>query len=375
MKKLLISALVVGIIGSFGAFANGQAEGNAASTIKIAVSAPMTGNYGEYGESFKNTIELAKDNWNAKGCVLGKQVEVVYGDSKASPQEAATLAQKFTSDGSIFAEIGDFTSACCMSAQPIYDSASMIQLSPTASHIGFAPGSKWSFEVLGTQKEMGKFMADWAYDEGMRKVAIIYLNSDWGVSVRDGFSKAFEKLGGNIIANEYYFDGETDFTAILTKLRDLKPDMLYVACYYNDGAAICLQKQRLDWNVPFYCAGTVYSPKFIELDGSAVNGIRTNVGFFPNDPSPVAAKLIDSYKKRYGTTPDYYGACAYDAFNILMEAIQKAGVLDTNKVRDELAKTTGFDGVTGTISFTPDGDATKSYVKLTIKDGKFTVIK
>lgn len=378
MKKTLaiaITCLLMCVV-AFPLFASGDAETKSGSDpIKIAVSAPLTGDSGEYGVSFKRSVELARDNWNSKGGVLGRQVEVVMGDSKALPQEAATLAQKFTSDKSIFAQIGDFTSSCCMASQPIYDAAEMIQLSPTASHVNFAKSSKWSFEVLGTQDEQGRFMANWAYDQGQRNIAIIYINSDWGISVRDGFTKFFNARGGKVIANEYYFDGERDFTAILTKIRALKPDAIYLGSYYNDGAAINVQRERLGWKVPVYCAGTVYSPKFIELGGSSVEGILTNVGFFPNDPTPEAKMFIDGYLSRHKITPDYYGACAFDAFNILMEAIERAGELDTHKVRDEVAKTTDHKGVTGSVSFDKNGDALKSYIKLTIKDGIFTAIQ
>lgn len=354
-------------------FANGSSE-SAADTVKIAVSAPMTGDMGEYGVSFKRSIDLACENWNAKGGVIGKKIVVEYGDSKGIAQEAATLAQKFTSDKSIFAQIGDFTSACCMSSQSIYDAAKMIQLSPTASNIFFASGSPWSFEVLGTQIEQGRFMADWAYDDGIRKIAILYINSDWGVSVRDGFKVAFEARGGKVIAEEYYFDSERDFTAVLTKLQAVKPEAIYLASYYNDGAAICVQKARLGWETPTYCAGTVYSPKFVELGGKAVENILTNVGFFPADPPATAKEFISKYSAKYGTTPDYYGACAFDAFNVLMEAIERAGVLDSEIVRQELLKTKGHEGVSGTITFDANGDAKKSYIKLTIRNGEFCAI-
>lgn len=344
-------------------------------SIKIAVNCPLTGNLGEYGDSFKRSIELARDTWNAKGGVLGKQIETVFGDSKGDANEAATLAQKVASDKTIFAQIGDFSTACSMAAQPIYDAANMIQISPTTSHVDFAIGSPWSFECLGTQSVQGKFMAEWAYEEGHRKVAILYINSDWGVSVRDGFADAFEALGGEIIATEAYFDNESDFTAVLTKVRATNPDALYLASYYNDGSAISVQRERLAWDIPVFCAGTVYSPKFIELGEKSVEGVLTNVGFFPDDPTPAAKAFIESYKAEHDKTPDYYGACAFDAFNVLMEAIERANVLDSEKVRDELAKTKGHTGVSGEITFDENGDAQKSYIKLTIKDGIFTPVR
>lgn len=350
-------------------------SGGSSDPIRIALTAPLTGNLSQYGESFQNTVELACKQWNDAGGVLGRTIELVIEDTAGDSAQAATVAQKVVSDGTIFAQIGDFNTACCLAAQPIYDAANMLQVSPTCSAINFAVGSPWSFECLGTQDVQGEFMAQWAYDSGARKVAVLYLNSDWGISVDQGFAKAFVALGGEIVIEEPYNDGETDFSAALTKLRQTEPDALYIACYYNDGAAINIQRETLGWDIPVYHPGTVYSTDFLSIGGSAVEGVFTNVGFYPDDPTPTAAAFIEEYNTLYGTDPDYYGACAYDAFNVLMEAIQRAGELDSTKVRDELAATSGYEGVSGSITFDANGDAKKSYIKLTVEDGAYVVVR
>ena len=358
----------------------GGGETQAAQTpsgdpIRIALTAPLTGTSSQYGESFQNSVELACEQWNAKGGVLGRPVEVVVEDTAGDSAQAATVAQKIVSDDSIFAQIGDFSTACCLAAQPIYAGAEMIQLSPTCSAVNFAVGSEWSFECLGTQDVQGEFMAQWAYDNGARKVAVLYLNSDWGISVDEGFAKAFEALGGEIVIEEPYNEGETDFSAALTKLRETDPDALYIACYYNDGAAINIQRQTLGWDIPVYHPGTVYSTDFLSIGGDAVEGVYPNVGFYPDDPTPEAATFITAYNEKYGTDPDYYGACAYVSFNVLMEAIETAGALDSAQVRDALAATADYPGVSGNITFDENGDAIKSYIKLTVKDGAYAVVR
>ena len=368
MKKLGIFALV--LILALSVCASASAE-----TVRIALTAPLTGNLSQYGESFRNTVELACKQWNEKGGVLGNEVELVIEDTAGDSAQAATVAQKITSDTSIFAQVGDFNTACCLAAQPIYDMNGMIQISPTCSAVNFAVGSKWSFECLGTQDVQGEFMANWAYENGARKVAILYLNSDWGISVDQGFAKAFVALGGEIVIEEPYNDGETDFSAALTKLRETEPDALYIACYYNDGASINIQREVLGWDIPVYHPGTVYSSDFLSIGGSAVEGVLTNVGFYPDDPTPEAKDFIEEYTATYGTAPDYYGACAYDAFNVLLTAIEKTGELDREKVRETLAATEGFEGVSGSITFDENGDAHKSYIKLTIKDNAYVVVR
>ncbi len=140
--RIVLAVLLVLVAGATPALA--------AEPIHIALSAPMTGNYAEYGQQFQRSIDLAFEWINAAGGINGRPLVIVSGDSKGDPKEAAALAQKFTSDKSIVAEIGDFTSTSCMAAQPIYDRAGMVQLSPTASHPQFAPGSPWSFGIIGT---------------------------------------------------------------------------------------------------------------------------------------------------------------------------------------------------------------------------------
>jgi branched-chain amino acid transport system substrate-binding protein len=131
--------------------------GNAADTIRIGLSAPITGNYAEFGENFKYAVQMAVDEINAQGGLLGKQIEVVVMDSKGDPKEAATIAQKFVQDKTIVAEIGDFTSTCCLAAAPIYERYGMVQLSPTSSHPDFAPSGKYMFGIVGTQDAEGPF--------------------------------------------------------------------------------------------------------------------------------------------------------------------------------------------------------------------------
>ncbi len=139
------------VIGAVLLASGGLAASADSPTLNIALSAPITGDYAEYGNNFRHSVEMAIDEINANGGVLGKKFVLSVGDSRGDPKESATLAQKFTSDPTMLAEIGDFTSTCCMAAQPIYNKAGMIQLSPTASHTKFASGSRWSFSVAGTQ--------------------------------------------------------------------------------------------------------------------------------------------------------------------------------------------------------------------------------
>jgi len=356
------------------AFAAGSKEDSADDDfIYIALTAPITGDYAEYGGNFKKSVEMGMDLINANGGVLGKELRVVIGDSKGDPKESATLAQKFTSDKRIVAEIGDFTSTSCLAAQPIYKDAGMVQLSPTSSHPDFAKGSDFSFGIIGTQAGEGPFMAQMTKELGFKKVAVLYINNDWGIVTDKYFSGAIEANGIEVVGRDFYFDGEKDFTAVLTKLKDTNPEMLFIASMYNDGALINKQREKLGWDIPVLGPGSLYSPKLVELGGDSVNGLYTNVVFHPASPKPEVQAFVTEFEKRYSATPNMFAAVAFDAINIMADAIERAGSTDRGAIRDAVAATKNFPSVTGAITFTEVGDVMKEYTRVQVRDGEFAV--
>jgi branched-chain amino acid transport system substrate-binding protein len=343
--------------------------------IYVGLSAPITGNYAEYGNNWKRAMDIAVERINNAGGIKGRPLQVVVEDSKGDPKEAAQIAQKFTSDSRIVAELGDFTSTACLAAQPIYDRAGMVQLSPTASHPDFAPKSPWSFGIVGTQAAEGPFMAGYTIEKlGKKKIAVLYINNDWGIAAQENFVKKAKELGAQIVAVESFFERDKDFTGVLTKLRGAKPDALYIPSMYNEGALISKQREKLGWNdVAVFGPGSLYSPKLLEIGGSAVEGLHTSTIFLENDPRPEVQEFVKTFKARNNNvSPNMFAAVAYDALNILAKAIDKAGT-DRKAIRDELAKTRNFVGLTGKISFTERRDVERDYHYLIVKDGAWTL--
>jgi branched-chain amino acid transport system substrate-binding protein len=347
-----------------------------AEPIYIAVSAPLTGNYAEYGQNWQKAMNLGLGWINAAGGINKRPLELVYNDSKSDPKEAAALAQKYTSDPKFVAEIGDFTSTACMAAQPIYDKAGMVQLSPTASHPKFSPGSIWSFGIIGTQAGEGPFMANYVVKMlGKKKIAVLYINNDWGIATKDYFVKPAKEMGAEILAVESFFETDKDFTGVLTKLRGYKPELLYIPSMYNEMALIAKQREKLGWtDVRLSGPGSLYSPKLLEIGGTSVNGLYTSAVFFPKDPNPNVQKFVKGYEEKYKSTPNMFAAIAYDAINLLADTIRKAGT-DRKAIRDELAKTKNFEGVTGKIAFTERRDVVKTYRPLVIKNQQFVLFE
>jgi branched-chain amino acid transport system substrate-binding protein len=345
--------------------------------ILVGLSAPLTGNYSEYGTNWKKAMDIAVEKINAKGGIKGRPLQIVAEDSKSDPKDSAQIAQKFTSDPKIVATLGDFTSTACMAAQPIYDRAGLVQLSPTASHPEFAPKSQWSFGVIGTQAEEGAFMADYTVKrDGKKKVAVLYINNDWGIAAQQHYIKRAKEDGAEIVAVENYFDRDKDFTGVLTKLRGSKPDALYIATMYNDGALMSKQREKLGWaDVAVFGPGSLYSPKLLELGGSSVEGLRTSSIFMITDPRPEVQEFIKTFKARNnGVDPNMFAAIAYDAITIMANTIEKAGT-DRKAIRDELAKMQNFVGMTGKFGFTERRDVKRDYHYLIVKNGNWTLIE
>jgi branched-chain amino acid transport system substrate-binding protein len=348
----------------------------AAEPIYIGVSGPLTGNYAEYGQNWKKAMDLGLGWINAAGGVNGRPIELIYTDSKSDPKESAAVAQKYSADKRIAATIGDFTSTACMAAQPIYDRAGLVQLSPTASHPKFAPGSIWSFGIIGTQAGEGPFMARYAVQIlGKKKIAVLYINNDWGIATKDYFVNPAKEMGAEILAIESFFETDKDFTGVLTKLRGYKPELLYIPSMYNEMALIAKQREKLGWtDVLLSGPGSLYSPKLLEIGGSSVNGLYTSAVFFPKDSRPEVQKFVKGYEEKYKATPNMFAAIAYDGINLLAEVIRKAGT-DRKAIRDELAKTKNLPGVTGKITFTEQRDVIKDYRHLVIKNQEFTLFE
>lgn len=369
MKKLL--AVLFGACVCSALF---SASCDAEEPIRIGLSAPLTGQYAGQGKSFDEAIRLAIDAINKAGGVKGHSVELVAADSQGSPKIAKRVAREFAKNKKIVAVLGDQTSSCSMAAQPIYHRAGMVQLSPTASHPSYAPGSPYSFSIVGTMAGEGAFMARRAVSRlGRKRIAVAYLNTDWGSVTKKFFIEEATRLGAEIVSEEPYLDGTTDFSALVGKVRAAKPELLYLASMSPDAVGISRQCHKDAWkDVIIMGASPLYNPEFIKLGADAVENVFTCTPFFPDDPKPEVRNFIKTFEARYNRVPKFYAAIAFDAMNLLEEAMRQGGT-DRKGIHDGLSGIREFSGVTGKISFSKHGDVDREYVFLHVKQGKFAM--
>jgi branched-chain amino acid transport system substrate-binding protein len=211
---------------------------------------------------------------------------------------------------------------------------------------------------------------------GKKNVGIVSVYNDWGIQTKDFYVKELEKLGARVVANEVVYDKDTDFKAQLTKVKAANPEVLAVLTYYTTGALVVQQARNLGITVPLVGTGTLYEDKFLEIAGKGnAEGLAINTEFNADDPAPVVKNFVGMYQKLHpGEKPEPYHATTYDAARIILSAIEKAGT-DRDAIRDAIAATRSFAGVTGTFSFNDNREReAKDQVYLVVKDGKWSFI-
>lgn len=347
-------------------------------TVAIGYQAPLSGENAQYGMLFRNSATLALDEFNKSGRLPGVTVQIKFEDSKSDAKEGVNIARKFSDDQSIVAVLGDFNSTVSMAAGQVYAQTKVAQLSQTASHPDFVKISEYQFRNINTQAYEGPLIANWAFANGAKKVAVIAIQNDWGQSASKNFIDGFKAAGGTVTDLEYFNPGTRDFRSILTKIGRSQPDAIFLGAFYEDGSAFLQQKLQMGLKQAVYATSSLYEKKMLELAGPAANGIYLTSTFLVESTEPHIANYVKAYEARFGAKPQQFAAQAFDATNIMLNAIVTAGGANATraKVRDALAATKNFPGVTGTTSFDPvSREPIKLLTKLQVKDGKFVSVK
>ncbi len=377
MSKFVLSrrTLLASALAAAAAPASAWAQAATGEPVTLGVSGPLTGQNAQYGAQWKKGFDLALDEVNAKGGVRGRPLQYVFEDSQADPRQTVAIAQKFVSDPKIVAELGDFSSTASMAASSIYQRAGLLQFGFTNSHPNFTKGGDFIWSSSVSQADEQPRLAKYAADLGFKRLAVLYLNTDWGRASQALFSEAAKSNGAEVVASEGYQPDEKDFRSTLVRVRDAKPDAIVLISYYADGALITRQIRSVGLATPIVASGSVYSPKFLELAGDDANGVFTNTNFFPGDNRPEVQVFVTKFRKRYNEEPDTFNAVAYDTIVLLAAVIDKYGT-DRTAIRDGLATIKDVPSVIfGKATFDPQtrrvAGARAEY--LVVKEGKFAL--
>lgn len=347
-----------------------------ADPVVVGVSAPLTGQYAQYGADWLRGFDLALAEVNGSGGIGGRPLKTDVQDTQSDPRQSVAVAQKFVADPRVVMELGDFSSAASMAASPIYQRGKLVQFGFTNSHPDFTKGGDYIWSNAPNQADDMPVLAEYAIGKlGFRKLGVVFINGDWGRTSKDIFAKAAADRGATVVANEGYLPNEQDFRSTLVRVRDAGPDALILIAYYPDGAQVVRQARAMGLAQPVVATGSVYSPKFLELGGPAVEGVFTNANYFPEDPRPVVQRFVAGFRAAYGTDPGSYNARAYDAMVVAATVLRQAGPTRQG-VHDGLGALRDVPSVLfGTVTFDPATRRVRNpaSVDLVVKDGRFAV--
>ena len=374
---VLITLLVLTMLtGSLLAGCGKSADSN---SIKIGLLNEMTGGNATFGTSAANGAKMAFKEINAKGGVLGKQILAVIADNKSEPSESANAMTKLATQDNVVAVTGVFASSNAIAASSVAEATKTPFLAVGATNPKVTVDEKtkkvkdYTFRVCFIDPFQGTVGANFVLNTlKLKKAAIMVDNSsDYSKGLAAFFKESFTKGGGSILSEEAYLQKDQDFKAVLTKLKSLNPEVIYVPGYYEEVGKIVKQAREMGIVAPIIGGDGWDSPKLVELGGApALNNTFFTNHYSVDDNSPASKAFVEAYKKEYGQNPDALAVLGYDAAKLLIDAIQRANSLDKGKIQAALASTKAYPAITGATTLNASHDAVKSAVIIEMKDGK-----
>jgi branched-chain amino acid transport system substrate-binding protein len=340
--------------------------------IRIGAVSCLTGALSTFGVSSIQGAKLAIEEINATGGTLGQPIQLIVEDNGSKAGETATILRKFISQDKVVAVLGGLTSSSTMEGAPLAQAAKLPLLTPSATNIAVTQVGNYIFRSCFIDPFTGQMMARFALDRLQAKQAIVItdVKQDYSVGLTDAIRLYFSQNGAKILSALSYSSGDTDFRTQLTAVRMAHPEVVFLPGYYTEAALILLQARQLGIRCPFVGGEGWDSPTLVQVAGKAADGNYYTDHFSAADPDPKIQKFVQTYRAKYATLPDALAALWYDGARLLAQALQRAGSTDPGKVREALAATRDFDGVTGRISIDDNRNASKPGVILEIVNGE-----
>ncbi|AXH09828.1 branched chain amino acid ABC transporter substrate-binding protein [Malaciobacter halophilus] len=350
----------------------------AADTVKIGVQAPITGKYANEGQGIDQFVRLIVNEKNAQGGLLGKKIEVVTCDDEAKAQKAAVCARKLVNAG-VFAVIGSYTSGATEAAQTTYYRNKVLQTSDGTSD-SLIKRKYWTFfRNSFPNSAQSDFTADYFVNQKKyERIVVLSDYSSYSTGLGDATENSIKKIGGNVIFRGKIKSGTQNFTAMLTKIKAMNPDVIYYSGYYTDGGLLRAQQKQLGINADFVGGDSNDNPDFLKLAGSAAEG--TVLINFPTPdilPYKEAKKYLKAYEDTYNMKPpSIWAVVNADGLRAIMHGVEQTKSFDTKKISDFLHNLKDYPGITGPVTFRNDGEriGAKFMVYEIQKDGSYKVL-
>ena len=375
MKRILLALLSITTL--FLALAcerrGGVGNGDQTGAIKVGYYGDLSGRTSSFGQSTKNGAQMAADELNQAGGIEGRKFEIIVEDDQGEPNKAATVVTKLINQDKVVALIGEVASSNSLAAAPKAQEAKIPMISPSSTNQAVTQVGDYISRVCFIDPFQGEVMAKFSSNNlKAKKAAILYdFNSDYSRGLQQVFKRSFTQLGGQVVSEQSYTQGDRDFSGQLTAIRSANPDVIYVPGYYGEVGVIANQTKQLGIKAPLLGGDGWDAPQLWQLGGAALNGDYISNHYSVDDPSPSIQKFVSAYKARYNVLPDALAALGYDAMKVLGDAVKRAGTTESTKLRDAINSTKSFPGVTGAITLDKDRNAVKPAVVLKLENGKF----
>ena len=356
--------------GTTGSAAAGGAE------ILVGEFGSLTGAQATFGQSTHNGIMMAMDEVNAAGGINGRKIKVLTEDDQSKQDEAANAVTKLISQNNVVAMLGEVASSASLAAAPICQASKIPMITPSSTNEEVTKKGDYIFRVCFIDNYQGPVMAKFGLDDLKATNAAILtdVKSDYSTGLTKVIEATYAAAGAKIVAKQSYSNADSDFRSQLTAIKAQNPQAIFVPGYYTDVGQIASQARDLGIKAPFVGGDGWESPKLLEIGGKALEGSFYANHYFFGDPAPLVRNFVQKYKERFGATPDALAALGYDAAHVLADAMKRSNGKFGADLRDAIAQTKDYSGVTGMITIGPDRNPIgKRIVIEEVKGGQLTL--
>ncbi len=349
---------------------------SAAGDILIGEVGSLTGSEATFGLVTRDGIDLAVREANATGGVHGRQLRVRVYDNQGKSEESAAAITKLINQDRVVAVLGEVSSSRSIAMAPIAQRHRVPMIASSATNPKVTQVGDYIFRVCFIDPFQGAAMARFAARSLEAKTAAILRDnkSDYSIGLGDAFAEAFRALGGRVIKDEIYSGGDVHFQAQLTVIRSAQPDLLFVPGYYTEAGLIVRQARELGLRMPIIGGDGWDSPKLIEIGGVHADGTYFATHFSEELEGGRAKQFVEAYRAAFGRAPDGTAALGYESAAVLIDALRRARDTSGEALREALATTKDFPGVTSAITIDEQRNATKALVILRVSDGRFRYV-
>ena len=376
LKKLLAMSMLA-VTAMTGCSSGPVSQGNGGETIKVGASFALTGDVASFGKAAKNGLILAVKEYNAKGGVLGRQIELFVEDNKGDELEAANAFRKLIDKEEIVAFIGSDISSTTEAIAQIAAEEKIPMMAPTATKLNITTLGENIFRACYVDPYQGKVIADFAAEDLRGKTAAVMMDNgdDYSIGIAEAFKENFERHGGEVLTIESYTDQDKDFKPLLLNIKKEDPDIILITDYYGTVSLIAQQIQEVGIDAVLVGPdGWDGVTEQIKHDTSVLEGAFFINHYATDDPDPIVRAFVEDYRAEFEEEPNALSVLAYDGAKVLFDAMIAAGTTD---YADVIAKmqATNLQGITGIITYGEDRNPVKSVTIIQIKDGHNTMYK